>query len=67
MGRGNESLFAASESNDQQKLTLSSNSSKSIHGHHLNKLQWPWDFDPTYQVSWKSVNRFQRRRFLKSF
>ena len=36
-------------------------------GHHLNKLWWARVPDATYQVSWKSAQRFQRRRFLKGF
>ena len=48
-------------------LTLSWNRSRSTYGHHLNKLWWAGVIDATYQVSWKSVHRFQRRRFLKGF
>ena len=35
--------------------------------HNLNKLWWAGVINATYQVSWKSVQRFQRRRFLKGF
>ena len=48
-------------------LTLSQNRSRSTQDHHLNKIWWAGVIDATYQVSWKSVHRFQRRRFLKGF
>ena len=48
-------------------LTLPSNRSGSLQGHHLNKLWWAVVPDATYQVSWKSAWRFWRRRFLKGF
>ena len=49
-------------------LTLPQNMSRSTQGHHLNKLRWAGIPDATYQVSWKSARRFQRRRrFLKGF
>ena len=48
-------------------LTLPLNRSWSTKGHHLNKLWWARVPNATYQVWWKSVHRFQRRRFLKGF
>ena len=44
-----------------------SEKSRSTQGHHLNKLWWAGVTNATYQVSWKSVHRFGRRRFLKGF
>ena len=41
--------------------------SRSTQDHHLNKLWWTGVIDATYQVSWKSVHRFQRGRFFKGF
>ena len=45
-------------------LTLPWNRSKSTQGHHLYKLWWAGVPEAKYQVSWKSVHRFRRRRFL---
>ena len=47
-------------------LPLPLNRSRSLEGHHLNKLSWAGVPNTTYQVSWKSAHRF-RRRFLKGF
>ena len=49
------------------KFDLAKNRSRSLQGHHLNKLWWAGVPDATYQVLWKSVHWFQRRRFLKDF
>ena len=48
-------------------LTLPLNRSRSLEGHHLNKLWCAGVPDATYQVSSKSARRFRRRRFLKGF
>ena len=48
-------------------LTLPSNRSWLLKGHHLYKLCWAGVLKATYQVSWKSGNWFRRRRFLKGF
>ena len=49
------------------KFDLVVKRSRSSQGHHLNKLWCAWVPNATYQVSLKSVHRFRRRRFLKSF
>ena len=48
-------------------LNRSRNRSRSTYHHHLNKLWQAGVTNATYQVSWKSVHRFRRRRFLKGF
>ena len=48
-------------------LTLPQNRSRLTQGHHLNKLWWAGVPDATYQVSWKSACRLQRRRFWRVF
>ena len=48
-------------------LTLPQNRSRSLQGHHLNKLLWTVVPNATYQVPWKLSNRLWCRRFLKGF
>ena len=60
------SLFPI-EKSKFRNLTSAQIRSWSTQGHHLNKLWWAGVPDATYQVSWKSVQWFWRRRFLKGF
>ena len=48
-------------------LTLTSNGSRSTHGHNLNNLGSTRIENATYQVSRSSVKWFWRRRFFKVF